>query len=323
MIMKTRQYFLYMILMSCLFTSCNAQNDDNGKPGVKQNTESIIQEIVQKDTIAFESNYMGEEPPGLIPKLFAPGIISSPNNYEFKITFTPDGKEIYFTRGTGSGKTERLIMFTKLTGSGWTKPAAVSFSKIYMDEYPSISPDAKKMFFQSNRPLPDSWNRKTASHIFNLWCVERNGDGWGEPYPINAEANKGYCINYIDNNGSIYYNNSSFSKIVRASFTNGKFSEPLELNTPVKSTECYFALDYSYVIFSSGSSSYGKLDLYVSFLENDCSWNTPINLGKNINTSESESAPVISPDGKYLFYNSHGEIYWVSVNIIEELRSKE
>jgi Tol biopolymer transport system component len=256
----------------------------------------------------------------LTPRIFAPGIISSQENFEFKITFSPDRKEIYFTRGIGIGKTERQIMYTKLFDSGWTEPAIVSFSGDYMDEYPSISPDGEKLFFNSNRPLPVSWNRKAASYIFNLWIVEKISGGWGEPYPINQEANRGYCINYIDKQGSIFFNNADFSKIAKSTYNNESFSEPIELETPFKSTECYFSPDNSYVIFSSGYQSFGKLDLYVSFLENDSIWGKPIHLGKNINSSESESAPVISPDGKYLFYNSDGEIYWVSAKIIDEFR---
>ena len=92
-------------------------------------------------------------------------------------------------------------MFTRLTEEGWTKPEVVSFSGTYMDEYPSISPDGSKLFFQSNRPLPTSWNKKAANHIFNLWIVERDGENWDDPYPVNKEANKGYCVNYIDNSG--------------------------------------------------------------------------------------------------------------------------
>ncbi len=35
-----------------------------------------------------------------------------------------------------------------------------------------------------------------------------------------------------------------------------------------------------------------------------------------------EIIPPISPDGEKLFYNSDGELYWISVAIIEALRSK-
>ncbi|MCD4664338.1 MAG: hypothetical protein K8R68_03640 [Bacteroidales bacterium] len=321
--MRTKQFMLCFVLPVCLITACNAKTNESGKSNVSQNEERGIKENEQQKDTTIVFLYLQEEPPGLTPKIFAPDIVSSKGNYEFKITFTPVGKEIYFTRGIRMGKTERQIMFTKLTENGWTKPEIVTFSGIYMDEYPSISPDGKKLYFNSNRPLPASWNRKTASYIFNLWIVERNGDYWGEPYPINPEANKGYCINYIDSKGSIFFNNAKFSKIAKSSYEKGLYSEPIELNTPTKSTECYFAPDNSYVIFSSGSPGYGMLDLYVSFLINNGIWGKPINLGKSINTSKSESAPVISPDGKYLFYNASGQIYWVSVRIIGELKQKE
>ncbi|TFG76456.1 MAG: hypothetical protein E4H23_09580 [Chrysiogenales bacterium] len=267
--------------------------------------------------------YLGQKPPGLTPKIFAPGIVSSKDNYEFKIAFTPDGKEIYFTRGVGTGSKERQILSARLTENGWTKPEVAPFCKNeYMDEYPTIAPDGKKLFFGSNRPLPASWNRKTASYIFNLWIVGRAGDGWGEPYPINPDANKGICINYVDNQGAIYYN-TNFPRIAKAEYKHGSFTRPIELNTPVPSTECFFAPDDSYVVYASSHPGYGKLDLFVSSVAQDGTWGKPVNLGKNINTSASQSTPVISPDGQYLFYSSSGDIYWVSAKIIEELRPEE
>lgn len=183
--MKTINNLLCFALTGCLITACNAQNQESGESNVKQNVELSNQETEQKGNTTFESFYLGEEPPDLTPKVFAPDIISSKDNYD-----------------------------------------------------------------------------------------------------------------------------------------KGSYSNPIELDTPIKSTECYFALDNSYVIFASASPGYRKLDLCVRFLKNDGIWSKPINLGKNINSSESESAPVISPDGKYLFYNSDGEFYWVSAKIIEALGSK-
>ena len=37
--------------------------------------------------------YLGQEPPGLKPEIFAPGIISTKKFKEFSGTFSPDGKE--------------------------------------------------------------------------------------------------------------------------------------------------------------------------------------------------------------------------------------
>ena len=41
--------------------------------------------------------YFGQTPPGNTPELFAPGIISLDDRNESMITFSPDGKECYFT----------------------------------------------------------------------------------------------------------------------------------------------------------------------------------------------------------------------------------
>ena len=42
--------------------------------------------------------YLGQKPPGMIPEIFAPGIISQEEFIEFKGAFSPDGKEYYFYR---------------------------------------------------------------------------------------------------------------------------------------------------------------------------------------------------------------------------------
>ncbi len=303
-----------------VITSCRPQNNENNNSGIKQTKPVEKQAADQKEA---KSNYLGEVPPGLSPKIFAPGIVSTKDNFEFKIAFTPDGKEIYFTQGVGMGSEIRQILFTRQTDSGWTNPKATSFCGSYMDEYPAISLDGKKLFFNSNRPLPVSWNKRSASYIFNLWVTERENENWGEPYPINTEANKGYCINYIDKSGAIYFNSSKYKHIAKSTFEKGKYSEPIELDTQIKSTECFFAQDNSYVIFSSDSPGFGKLDLFVSFISEDGVWSKPINLGKRINTSQSESAPVISPDGKYFFFNRGGDIYWVDAGFIEKYKLEE
>lgn len=35
-----------------------------------------------------------------------------------------------------------------------------------------------------------------------------------------------------------------------------------------------------------------------------------------------QKIPGLTPDGKYMFFNRHGDIYWLDVNIIETLRPK-
>ena len=42
--------------------------------------------------------YLGQTPPKMIPEVFAPGIVSKVGSHEFAGTFSPDGKEFFFTR---------------------------------------------------------------------------------------------------------------------------------------------------------------------------------------------------------------------------------
>ena len=49
-------------------------------------------------------------------------------------------------------------------------------------------------------------------------------------------------------------------------------------------------------------------------------WSEAYSLGSTVNTKWNDICPSLSPDGKYLFYMSKADIYWVSTEIIAELR---
>ncbi|WCL50415.1 OmpA family protein [Leptospira sp. GIMC2001] len=61
------------------------------------------------------------------------------------------------------------------------------------------------------------------------------------------------------------------------------------------------------LIFSAQqNSNYGKLDLYVSFMDSNGIFGDGINLGANINTTEEEMAPFLAPDDRTLYFSSNG-----------------
>ena len=64
----------------------------------------------------------------------------------------------------------------------------------------------------------------------------------------------------------------------------------------------------------------------MSFRRADGAWGTPVSLGPEINSQSIELCPVVTADGKYLFFLSQrdGEshVYWVSAKIIDELRAR-
>lgn len=67
------------------------------------------------------------------------------------------------------------------------------------------------------------------------------------------------------------------------------------------------APDQSYIIFSSSGRRDGTGpagDLYISFRRADGTWEAARNLGPLVNTDRTEFCPVVSPDGRYLYFTS-------------------
>ena len=53
-----------------------------------------------------EGPYLGQEPPGMQPKVFAPGFISRQKT-EFNAAFSPDGTEFYYSVAQGRSEASR------------------------------------------------------------------------------------------------------------------------------------------------------------------------------------------------------------------------
>ena len=156
---------------------------------------------------------------------------------------------------------------------------------------------------------------------------------WSEPVnpglPVNTEFNEIYPT--ISLNGNMYFNSDKPGgygdrDIYCSRFINGKFTEPENVGEPVSSQyregDVLIAPDESYIIFVSVDrpGSYGSGDLYICYKTDDNSWSDPVNMGDKINTPHYDYCPVVSPDGKYFFYTSNRNIFWVDAKIISDLR---
>jgi len=124
-------------------------------------------------------------------------------------------------------------------------------------------------------------------------------------------------------------------------FVDGKYqpSQKLgkEINNGRPMGHPYIAPDESYILWDAKrEGGYGNNDLYISFRQKDGSWGSVINLGPYINSEQSDGSPRVTPDGKYLtfFRGGHtvnkdgsfyvfGKPYWVSIQVIENLRPKK
>jgi Tol biopolymer transport system component len=293
----------------------------------------------QYKTPLFEDPYLGQKPPGMKPEKFAPGIIST-SSIEFEPVFSPDGKAMFFTRF--DEKFKATIMMTKYEGGTWSPPEIAPFSSQYAEGSAFYSLDGNRIYYESKQPI--SGNDKPST-IPQIWYVEKNSDGWSEPNHIGYP--EGYINNWwnptIAHDDTLYFSGSlagekdGTKSIFYTKLINSKFTKPEKLfevsaNLKIVDAEPSMAPDGTYMIFYSAGRpdqlGEGLLgDLYISFRKRDGSWTQAKNMGEKINTVQEENWPVISPDGKYIFFcsnidskNGFPDIYWVDAKIIDELK---
>jgi hypothetical protein len=218
----------------------------------------------------------------------------------------------------------------------WSKPTVASFSGKYSDGGPVFSADGKCLYFYSTRPTSDGMVRD------DIWFVEKQESGWSEPQCLEfvtrfPELGSVFQPS-ITQNGTLYFISRQKSTppgeflIWRAERINGEYPKlellPTSINAPdvfVNWTP-FIAPDESCLVFSSGrGDDHGGGDLYVTRRGPNKTWAEPEILLSSINTTAQERFPMISPDGKYLFFTrstpDHADdVFWVSTAIIPLLR---
>jgi len=276
--------------------------------------------------------YLGQEPPGVVPEIFAPGIIST-DAVEGCSYFSTDQSLFLFVRG----RSEQNGIFIMNQRDGlWSKPRLASFSAGTYDWDFAFAPDDKTVIVSSGRPL-----KKGGAPVrdYYLWKTERTGDVWSEPVLLPSPVNTGQHDSYpcVTEDGTLYFFSNrkgglGSGDIYRAKRVNGHYPDVENLGFPVNTeyheVDAFVVADESYMIFCSDRpGGLGKADLYVSFLKEDNSWTGPLNLGEKVNSSFSEYIPSVSPDGKYFFFTTdktgNRDIYWVDAKIIERLKPND
>jgi len=319
-------------------------------------TNAQDQDAAEKLFPDLHGSYLGQQPPGTKPVLFAPGIISTDLHDDFSPAFTPDGTEVFF-RCVGGG--EMVILHMRLRSGQWSYPEIAAFSGKYKDLGAFISHDGTRLFFSSDRPVSD--NDTTGD--LDIFAVDRSDNGWGAPVSLFKEKDRSgdrfACS--IDSAGTIYYH-AKDSKgmggydLYRLRLNDSVYSQPellgRQVNTKNDETSPCIARDGSFLVYFSNKGPTGQEDagLYVAFLRKDGSWTQPANLSKHLGMTLPGKYPGLSPDGKYLFFvvpeskeanrrlgrrwdmdifreatprYGGGNIYWVDVSVIEAIRPDE
>ena len=267
--------------------------------------------------------YLGQKPPGLKAEVFAPGVVST-GAHEFSCSFTPNGKEFYFTR-RDTAQNLNLIMVTRLEGGRWTVPEAVPFVDNTQSFEPRVTVDGKRLYFMWGKPVPDQKGMP-----MNIWYVERQGNAWGVPQNPGAPFNPTKTM-YISTTrkGTVYTADISGGPgnehIAVARLAGGKYDKLEQLGPPINADARdmypFIAPDESYLLFNSQRPSDAvNRGLFMSFRQKDGTWSDPL----AVDVGMDAGLPLVSPDGKYLFFTAgergKGDIYWVDAKVLKKSR---
>ena len=272
--------------------------------------------------------YLGQKPPGNHPQIFAPDFISIDTLYEFGSVFSADGLEFFYGVNI-SFRPE--IRYTRYVNGKWHQPITVISDPDFGMNDPFLSPDEDELYYISDRPS----NPKDRRNDHNIWYSKRQGDSWSPPIDpgpsINTDANE-YYISFTST-GTMYFSSNKNAKddyqndfdIYTSQRLNGEYLPAKILNGSVNTEEyeadVFVAYDESYLIFSGNrKEGLGQGDLYVSFRGENGQWGEAKNMTELINTPGHELCPFVTKDGKYLFYTSNQDIYWVDAQVLEQFR---
>jgi len=260
----------------------------------------------QNEFPVLEGPYLGQKPPGLTPEVFASGIVSKEHR-DWTGSFTPDMKEYYFGRYNNNSRKSSKVLF-KFENNRWHE------SVLDPQLGGAISPDGKTM------------------HSGNQYR-ERTDNGWSELKSLGSNFEGiGIMVLTVSSQGTYVFDDRKTDILRYSRLKDGNREAPKafgkEINTGEWTAHPFIAPDESYIIWDSErKDGYGDKDLYISFRQQDGSWGAAINFGDKINTEGPDTGGVVSPDGKYFFFNKKispedSDVFWVDAQIIETLRPK-
>lgn len=277
-------------------------------------------------TTKFTGKYMGQKKPKKKLELFAPGIVSRLQGGHSNVTFSPDGKEAFWTewilvdKGYSPGCT---VWYSKIKDGVWTLP-----NKFLSDgDTPFFSANGQKIFLLSSFPLPPENN-----DVRGIWYYKKEKDSFSGPNYLNFDVNGTglYWQFSLDKHENIYF--STDDGLFRSLFKDGVYLEEENLSNifhpDYKGGAPYISPDGDYIIFNSMvlPDSFGGMDLYIGFRKSDGTWTKPINMGPTVNSAAQELLALVSPDGRNLFLrtarNGVNGIYWIDAKIIKELKPR-
>ena len=259
---------------------------------------------------------------GDLPRILLP--VSSGYN-ERDMAISPDGKDMYYTiQALRNGLS--VIVHRTMKANQWSDAEVASFSGQFSDLEAAFSPDGKKLFFVSNRPLTPGGDKKD----YDIWFLEKEKQGWSEPIHSGMEVNstEDEYFPSITNDGSLYFTGIRSDvlgkeDIYKCSWKDNQFQQAINIGAGVNSKldefNAFVDPGEKYILFSAdgGEGDLGRGDLYISHRSAEGKWSTAKNLGATVNTSRLDYCPYVYKDTFYFtserstpLSNDHRKLTW-------------
>jgi Tol biopolymer transport system component len=265
------------------------------------------------------------------PTLFASGVVST-DQEEYRIAFSPDGQEAYFTRSPGGRRGRPRIMVTRFVDGAWSTPEPAPFSTGW-EEAPFLTPDGRRLVYASRQDVP-GWGPVPGN--YNLWMVERGPEGfWSEPVPLPGDVNRQRLDErgaparsetgaVLLPDGTLLYSSDEEPErqedIYIADQVGGRFVNvrPMLLDTSGDEAGPAMSPDGRFLVFHGFRDVYAPGDDLFLSERTEYGWSAPRPLPEPINSPDDERWASFSPDGRLLFFSSDRgrggmSIYYVSV----------
>jgi hypothetical protein len=305
--------------------------------GIAENWQKIVSKstvtgiITSITTNPYASMYFGEEEPGLVPKVFAPGVISVKGRNEFKFEYSPGFKKAVFTGHVVNAESNvgystysnnypfryLNIYESERSNDVWSNPQIPVSIKDKATCYGTFSPTSDDSVYYI-----DFYNKLLKSAILSGGqfvdgsAVTKTGPSCGSVSYFTLAANR--AIYYAENTSySTYFNTNKSSYC--GCFQGSLSSTNQMVGASMPYTE-YPAIskDGKTLVFSENG------DLFLRFKNSNNAWSGYYVLDRNVNTDLEEGWPAFSPDDQYLFfsrYQSYGkdyDLFWVNSDVIKQ-----
>jgi hypothetical protein len=257
-----------------------------------------------------ESLYLGQTPPGDIPKIFPLNVKQGFFAAE-RIAISDDGKDIYYSEIKGyypnTGESVKKYSFSQ---GKWTGP--VTLFEGYAA--PALSVNGDTMYVESN---------------FETYISVKKDSGWSKPKRILTGLDSAHYYQ-VTRNGHYFISTKSgkgaglsdWCRVLINGTDTTAISEGRPLNSAGEDLDFFVSQDGSFMIVTN------RPRFGISFRNDNGSWTSPRSFGPKIDFGLGSWGPYVTSDKKYLFYTTGTKrdysdvyVYWIRIDgIIDSLK---